>query len=237
MSTPTFVYRAKKLATAWSKYSLTELGSRLASSRVQQMSAVSNYVALGHWMQAHGFRFRERVANRQAVFDAVARRVAGDKVLYLEFGVYQGGSMRYWSRALNHPESHLHGFDSFEGLPETGGIWRKGQFGVQGAIPQIADARVQFFPGWFEETLVTYRPPEHDTLVINMDADLYSSTICVLRRLRPFIRRGTYLYFDDLCTADHEPRAFHEFMLESGLTFRPVCASVAMSEAVFECMG
>jgi hypothetical protein len=237
MTTPAMFYRAKKLATVWSKYSLTKLGSRLGAARVQQVSALSNYVALGHWMRVHGFRFPERLPSREAVFSRVAERLGDDRVLYLEFGVYEGGSMRSWSRKLTHPDSRLHGFDSFDGLPETGGIWHKGQFGVEGRIPRIDDHRVQLFQGWFDQTLPEYQPPPHDRLVINIDADLYSSTICVLRHLRPHIRSGTYIYFDDFCQVDHEPRAFHDFMVESGLRFAPVCASVAMCEVFFVCVG
>src|SRR4030095_10735776 len=107
---------------------------------------------------------------------------------------------QYWSRALKHPETKLHGFDSFEGLPEDFdmyGPYRKGTFSVQGAVPTIDDARICFFKGWFDEVLPTYSVPEHDVLVINMDADLYTSTICVLHHLRPWIRAGTFIYFDN----------------------------------------
>jgi len=46
-------------------------------------------------------------------------KVRDKKVLYMEFGVAYGASIRYWSRELKNPTSVFHGFDSFEGLPET----------------------------------------------------------------------------------------------------------------------
>src|ERR1017187_1233263 len=61
------------------------------------------------------------------------------------------------------------------------------------AIPQIDDNRVEFFKGWFE-TLPKYRCPPHEVLVINLDADLYSPTISVLRALQINIVPGTYIY-------------------------------------------
>ena len=202
---------------------------------------IVNYMKLGCWMAQHDFHFHRRVHNREAVFATVAERVCDRPVLYLEFGVFTGASMQYWSRALKHPESKLHGFDSFEGLPEDfdylGGPYTKGTFHTQGVMPVINDTRVRFFKGWFEQVLPTYSIPEHDVLVITMDADLYSSTIYVLRHLRPWIRPGTFIYFDDLSRPDHEPRAFDEFMKESGLKFRPVCADQSLNTAFFECVG
>lgn len=54
-------------------------------------------------------------------------------MLYLEFGVYKGESLRYWARELKHPDSKLHGFDSFEGLPkdfDVNGRYGKSAFNV-----------------------------------------------------------------------------------------------------------
>ena len=163
------------------------------------------------------------------------------RVLYLEFGVFHGSAIRYWSKALRHPEARLHGFDSFEGLPEDfdvlDGPNRKGFFSTLGQIPKIDDPRVSFFKGWFEETLPAYEPPAHDTLLVTLDADLYSSTICVLRHLRHWIRPGTYLYFDDLCRIEHEPKAFDEFMGESGRRFAIICSDHSLNRAMFECVA
>ncbi len=75
----------------------------------------------------------------------------------------------------------------------------------------------------------------HEVLIIVMDADLYSSTIYVLRHLRTYIRPGTYIYFDEMDNVDHEPKAFDEFMKESSLKFRPISADRSLALAVFEC--
>jgi hypothetical protein len=70
-----------------------------------------------------------------------------------------------------------------------------------------------------------------------MDADLYSSTSCVLRHLRPYIRPGTFIYFDEMNHPEHEPKAFAEFMKETSLNFKPVCADRTLTYAFFECVG
>jgi hypothetical protein len=196
---------------------------------------------LGRWMKTHGFRFQRRFPDRDQVFAAVAPKFKDKRVLYLEFGVYKGDSMRWWSQALTHPESRLHGFDSFEGLPEafddSGGRYAKGWFSTGGQVPSIDDARVQFHKGWFEQTLPGFQIPEHDVLVMTLDADLYSSTIYVLNQMRPHIKAGVYIYFDDMSRPDHEPRAMEEFMQTSGLKFRPLAADVTLNNAFFVCEG
>src|SRR5262249_32268281 len=38
---------------------------------------------------------------------------------YLEFGVFEGKSLRHWCSLNSHPQSRFFGFDSFQGLPES----------------------------------------------------------------------------------------------------------------------
>jgi O-methyltransferase len=216
---------------------LTLLGSRLSSQQLIQLQAGLNYMAIGHWMRMRGFQPLSRVPSREHVWAAVASQIATGPVLYLEFGVARGNSIRYWSEALRHPASILHGFDSFEGLPEAGGPWTKGKFDVGGKLPDINDDRVRFFKGWFDRVLPTYSLPAHDQLVINMDADLYSSTSFVLQYLTPHIKKGTFIYFDEMNHMEHEPRAFDEFMATSGRKFRLVCADSTLAFVFFECVG
>ena len=75
--------------------------------------------------------------------------------------------------------------------------------------------------------------PPHDALVINLDADLYSSTICVLNALKNEIVRGTYIYFDEFNHRDHELRAFDEFIDETGMKFSLVGVTRTMQHALF----
>lgn len=222
---------------AWFKYFLTRLGDKCSLDWLLRVQAFVNYMRLGRWMRDHGFVFPRRVRNRREVWAAVAERIRDRPVLYLEFGVFEGAATRFWSRALKHPDTRLHGFDSFEGLPEEGACWEKNEFDLKGKPPVIDDPRVEFHKGWFDQVLPGYRVPPHELLVINMDADLYSSTICVLRHLRPWIKPGTFLYFDEMNHMEHEPRAFEEFMKESGLRFRSVCADKSLAFAFFECAG
>lgn len=219
------------------KLLLTHIGSRLSRHILLELQGVVNYLKIGRWMTDHHFDVSWRAEDKYGVWDVVSKQLRHQQVLYLEFGVAYGESMRYWSRELKHPNTILHGFDSFEGLPEESGPWAKGEFSTDGRIPQIDDPRVRFFKGWFNEVLPTYSFPPHETLVINMDADLYSSTIYVLRYLRPKIKPGTLIYFDEMNHMEHEPRALDEFMAESGLQFKVVCTDKTMAFVCFECIG
>jgi hypothetical protein len=220
------------------KYLLRKVGARLSGSQLYKLQAVLDHVKLGRWMEDHGFRFHGALRDRWDVFDVVISRVQDAPVLYLEFGVFRGRTTRYWSARLRNPNTRLHGFDSFEGLPEQWAGQASGRiFNAEGEIPVLPDPRVQFFKGWFDQSLPTYVVPDHDVLILILDADLYSSTSYVLRRMRGYIRPGTLIYFDEMNHVEHEPKAFHEFMSETGLTFRPVAADRTLTHAFFECVG
>jgi hypothetical protein len=216
---------------------LTVIGSHTPLSLLWALDKVVRFLRLGRWMADQHFRIPRRASNRNVVFDSVSNQVRDRKVIYLEFGVFRGAAMKYWSQNLKHPESVLHGFDSFEGLPESWSYLKEGSLTTGGQIPEINDPRVKFFKGWFDDVLPTYHLPEGDfeSLIINIDADLYSSTVCIFRHFRKHIRPGTFIYFDDLSHPDHEPRAFEEFMRETGLRFRLISATRALAQAFFVC--
>jgi Macrocin-O-methyltransferase (TylF) len=178
------------------------------------------------WMRMHFSAAPRHFANRYQIFDFIGEQIVGKQVLYLEFGVYEGESIKYWSQILKDPESILHGFDSFEGLPED---WNhahaRGGFSTGGQIPEVADTRVTFFKGWFDQVLPEYRLPAHDILIINIDADLYSSTRLILHHLKDSIVIGTWLYFDEFTDRHHEFRAFREFVEETGMQFEAIAES------------
>jgi len=219
------------------KLFLVRLGCLCGERTVHFLDALVNYLEVGRWMKAKGFCTSRWANSREEMFQQLAARVVGRRVLYLEFGVANGDSMRYWSKLLKNPDCRLHGFDTFEGLPLDWKIdKRKDAFSTGGRLPQIDDARVKFFKGLFEETLAKYVVPDYDILVINIDCDLYSSTFFVLKSLAEYLRRGTYIYFDEFCDRNNELRAFRDFMIASDKRFRLVGANKTYCHAVFECV-
>lgn len=202
---------------------LLSLGRRLSASAVADLRWALGYVELGGWLAGQpGTPASLGFADRYALFEHANAHLHGSRPLYLEFGVYEGESLRWWSEHLTAPDARLVGFDSFEGLPED---WRpglgRGSFRTAGP-PRIPDSRVSFVVGWFDDTLPSYRLPEHDQLVVNIDCDLYSSTHTVLSWLEPYLRPGTLVYFDELADRDHEMRAFLESLAASGRRVTPL---------------
>lgn len=220
------------------KQALTRAGAWSPDRALYVLNAVHNYVHLGWWLRKQGFEIPKRAPSRLAVFERAAAEIADAHVLYLEFGVYQGASIREWSQLLRNPASHLIGFDTFDGLPSSWIQTRsKGHFSTGGAVPVIDDDRVRFVKGLFQDTLPTFEWPEYEVLFINMDADLYSSTIFVLTFLVDRIEPGTFLYFDEFNHRCDELRAFEELLERTGMDFRLLAGTRDLAHLLFERVG
>jgi O-methyltransferase len=134
---------------------------------------------------------------------------------YLEFGVYRGESLFWWLKRISHPNARFVGFDTFTGLPER---WRRseplGAFNANGQLPDTKDPRCSFEVGLFQDTLPSLM--RHSDLsrrlIIQLDADLYTSTLFVLTSLAPHLKSGDILFFDEFSCPLDEYRAFHEFI-------------------------
>lgn len=143
--------------------------------------------------------------------------------LALEFGVADGASLVHLAAASPRP---LHGFDSFEGLPEHwhGTFERKGKFGRGGRLPAVP-ASVTLHRGWFDDTLPRFLAayPQEPVAFVHVDCDIYSSTATVLRALAPRFVPGTVLVFDEYFNYPnwqaHEWRAFQEFVRDTGTSY------------------
>lgn len=162
----------------------------------------------------------ERAATRQALWEQCIRALGPEEpLLMLEFGVWQGESIRFFSEGLRHPESRFYGFDSFAGLPEEWGGFAKGAFDTAGSIPGIADPRVIFVKGWFQNTFdAAVAAAKRDTsghaaVLVHFDADLYSSTLFLLSKLCAEFDRYWFV-FDEF--TGHETRALLNFQQAYG---------------------
>lgn len=143
---------------------------------------------------------------------------------YLEFGVFQGKTLRCWLDLNKMEESRFFGFDSFKGLPERWGAYDKGAFDVGGSLPIFNDPRVTLVKGWFNETIppFAHKFSPRNRLVLHLDADLYASTMLPLVHLGPCMPSGTLLFFDEFFGRDHEFRALIDWQSMYGRKFRIV---------------
>lgn len=148
-------------------------------------------------------------------------------VNYLEFGVAQGHSLKWFSEQNQHPQSEFHGFDTFTGLPEDWGPYKKGTFGSNNQIPEINDARIRFHQGLFQQTLPRFvkQFPENKRTILFMDADLYSATLYTLTSLALFLKRGDIIFFDQFAVPTHEFRAYTNFIESFYLNLELIGAS------------
>ena len=136
----------------------------------------------------------------------------------LEFGVATGRTIRHWARLW--PDHTIHGFDSFEGLPETW-LWniRRGHFKQQ--LPDVP-ANVQLHVGWFNHTLPRWSLTG-PVAFLHIDSDLYSSAQYVLDYLADQIVPGTVVVFDEYFNfpgwQQDEFRAWQEFVARKQLKY------------------
>ena len=212
---------ARLLAPVQPRRALVAAGKHLRPRHLTRLRTALGALEQGSWMRELEVHVPNR-ADRFAVFTDVLDRLDSARPLYLEFGVHEGRTLRWWSEHLATPGARFLGFDSFAGLPHD---WARdapaGSFAVEG-MPDIDDDRVEIVPGWFSETLPGRALPPHDQLVVNLDCDLYTSTREVLDWLEEHLRPGTLVYFDDLFDHDAELRAVWEWVESHERSVRPV---------------
>jgi predicted O-methyltransferase YrrM len=156
----------------------------------------------------------------QAVFRQAAAEM--NDGLILEFGVAEGHSVSEMSRFFGEHRT-IHGFDSFEGLPET---WRpeypQGIFACD--VPTLA-SNIVLHKGLFNETLPGFLGHYPEKIAfLHLDADLYSSTAYVLEQLEDRLVPGSFVIFDELHYQfenylEHEYKAFIEHHDRTGFHY------------------
>lgn len=143
--------------------------------------------------------------------------------LVLEFGVEKGLSINCLARAT--PRT-VHGFDSFEGLPEdwSGTGSTRGTFDRRGTLPKVP-GNVRLHVGWFDATLPAFLKETQETVaLLHVDCDIYSSTRTIFDLLADRIRPGSVIVFDEYFNypgwRQHEYKAFQEFCTERRRGYR-----------------
>ncbi|ROL57085.1 class I SAM-dependent methyltransferase [Bacteroidetes/Chlorobi group bacterium Naka2016] len=160
------------------------------------------------------FKFTPNARYLLYTFLIESEKLNNEPINYLEFGVAYGHSFKWWINHITNTESRFYGFDTFEGLPEDWNLFKKGEMSPYGQIPEINDNRASFIKGLFQDTLIPFLKNFDNTKrkVINMDADLYSSTLFTLTTLAPYLKSGDIIIFDEFGVPLHEFKAFMEFV-------------------------
>lgn len=145
------------------------------------------------------------------LFDFVLEKeIQTEAIDYLEFGVFKGDSIKWWVNNVKNTDSIFVGFDTFTGLPEDFGAIKKGGYSAENNLPQLNDPRCKFVQGLYQETLFNFLQSykSKNRKVIHIDCDLYSSTLCVLSQLAPYLKFGDIIIFDEFITPTQEFKAW-----------------------------
>ena len=143
-----------------------------------------------------------------------------------EFGVYKAKSINYFAEKLVEKNDHriVYGFDSFEGFSEEwSGVnnqYDRKVFNQDGLMPDVK-SNVVLIPGFIENTLKKFviEKSLKEVAFIHIDTDTYSPAKHVLSTLKPYLKSGSIILFDELCGypnwRNHEFRALNEVFNEN----------------------
>ena len=151
--------------------------------------------------------------NKWSLFRYVFKICDTSKPFY-EFGVWTGNSFNFIIQNIKKG----YGFDTFTGLPENWQVGNKiekaGSYSNSNKIPEIKGGK--FIKGEFKKTLPNFFSKSRSVAsLINIDVDLYSSTICVLESVRNIVDKDTIIIFDEFLINDtweqDEAKALFDF--------------------------
>ena len=161
-------------------------------------------------------RVLPKFQKREDLWKDVIDKFNGNRITVLEFGVWQGYSIKKFAELNTNENSEFFGFDSFLGLPED---WTssqsKGAFNEDGNLPKFADNRIRFVKGWFQNTLTSFIKENKidENLLVHYDADIFSATLFAMLEIDK-LKIPYYAVFDEFI--GHETRALHRYMQISG---------------------
>ena len=136
--------------------------------------------------------------------------------------MFKGKSINFIASSV---DKEVHGFDSFEGLPED---WSGGNryvsaktFDLEGKLPRV-ETNVKLHKGWFSETIKPFLESTKDNIsFLHIDCDVFNSAYYALDSLKERIIKGTLIQFDEFYNfygwKNHEYKALNKFLLENNL--------------------
>ena len=172
--------------------------SKFSAWRAQNNNPAYNDFYLADWDYDKRYKLYEFILGHEKL---------DQPVNYLEFGVCEGHSFRWWLKNNKDASSRFYGFDTFTGLPEQWDQFKAGDMSTNGNLPDVnGDTRVEFLKGLFQETVPEFLKQFDNSRrkIIHLDADLYSSTLYTLASLEPFLKEGDILIFDEFGVPTHE---------------------------------
>ena len=147
--------------------------------------------------------------------------------LFLEFGVFKGDSINTFAKYLSIKQTHIYGFDSFEGIEEE---WITHEYNPIGTFslnkkPPKVNKNVTLVVGKVQDTLENFLKEKNKTKIafVHMDMDTFVPTQYVLKKIKPLLEKGSVILFDEFYGfpnwQEHEYKAFMEIFNEKEYKF------------------
>ena len=189
------------------------------------LKKLNNNNLLSIWLSAWKYLFSNKsksfsmTGNRKEII-SLALNESNQDGLYLEFGVGKGISINYISSII---KKNIHGFDSFDGLPEAWNHLPEKAFSSNGIPPKL-NSNIILHKGYFEETLPHFCNKYNEKIsFLHIDCDLYKSSKTIFTSLENMIVTGTVILFDEMISYEgfenHEFKAFKEFIKKTGKNY------------------
>jgi len=177
----------------------------------------SIFLKTNYLLREYGTSVRE-----YAIEQALQNDINGNKYTYLEFGVYKGTSVNFFSNYVN----KIYGFDSFEGLKEdwVGSIRPKKDFNLNKKLPKL-NQNVIPVTGWVQDTLDDFLKENNPKInFVNMDVVTYETSKFVLSKIKPYLINNSIILFNELYNFSGwdvgEYKAFQEVFNEKEYKFK-----------------
>ena len=181
---------------------------------------------------AHTLLGRDRLDHLEKCIRTIfAEKIQGD---FLQAGCWRGGSaifLQGLQHALGKGCRKFWIADSFQGLPKSEHAADQGFPMDKSVLPflnvdraqveslfqryDLWDENIEILEGWFEETLNC--PPIQSLSLLHIDADLYSSTKCVLESCYQLVTEGGFVVIDDYGKLPPCKEAVDEFLAKQRL--------------------
>ena len=171
---------------------------------------------------------------KYSINKAIKYDIKGD-CSYLEFGVYKGSSIKYFSEFVK----KIYGFDSFKGIEKDfiGTFYDESYFKLN-KIPKDLPQNVELVIGRIEDTLDQFLKKNNNKIIFaHIDVDNYGVTKIILKKIKPFLEKNAILLFDELFNypgwrnnefkALYEEFSEHEFVYKAfNLHHTQVCLQI-----------
>ena len=126
-----------------------------------------------------------------------------DSKLFLEFGVFKGTSINFFSDFLK-TDQIIYGFDAFYGLPEdwAGMGSAKGSMSLDGKLPKVK-SNVKIIKGLIEDNLINFLSTNKEEIFfVHIDTDIATTQSFILKNIKDRLANGAILLFDDFYNID-----------------------------------